>query len=363
MTKPAVLFVAVHLGPYQSLAPLESEFASHRCLFLVTGSARERRQSSGLPCCEPALILGERNEVSGHFLRAHGVEAIISGTSDGVTPDENIEVKAQVAGTEMNIPVFVVEDFPGNFPGSRDDIRVTGLFVETQGVDSIYRDRRSLIEKIYCLGNPRYDDSKRVGSAERDIRRAEMRRVLGLSQKAVLWAGQPDGVNSFETLSRLVLTLDAMGLTLLFKAHPRDPLYAQGAYMKLLSRINAWLDVTSVRDIAGLCCASDLVMTQFSSVGVEAGYFGTPSLFVLFPDLGQRYLQQQKGYAIVPWASLGCAFLLDTPDLAQDVLETAVYDEAARAQVQAKFSSLFRAKPASAPLVASTIHGVLRGTA
>jgi hypothetical protein len=352
--KPGLLFVAVHLGPYLSLAPLEHELDSMQCLFLAEGPSLRSRQHDALSYWTHDGVACAHGNLQG-FMRDKDVRAILCGTSDGL-PDGNLEDLVREAATECGVPVFVVEDFPGNYRAC-PRTRLEGLFVEYNSLEQVYQSRGVEADRIHSLGNPRYDQLR---SVERDYLRETTRASLDLGDGSVLlWAGQPDGENSFLTLERMLPSLKALETQFVFKAHPRDELYSAGAYTPLLSQLSAWRDVTSWVETRGLCCAADLVLTQFSSVGVEASYLGTPALFVLFDDLGMAYLRSHKGYDIVPWASEHCAFLLRSSDSICERLEAALFDDVRRSDIRRRFDDRYGLKPPSAPAIASIVNRCL----
>lgn len=349
--KPGLLFAAVHLGPYLSLAPLERELDSMQCFFLAEGPSLRSRQHEELSYWTHDDVVCAHGDLQG-FMRDKDVRAILCGTSDGLS-DGNLEDLVKEAATECGVPVFVVEDFPGNYR-ARPRTRLDGLFVERNSLEQVYESRGVEVDRIHRLGNPRYDHLRLV---ERDHLRETTRASLDLGDGSViLWAGQPDGENSFLTLERMLSSLKALEVKFIFKAHPRDELYSAGAYAPLLSQLSAWRDVTSWIETRGLCCAADLVLTQFSSVGVEASYLGTPALFVLFDDLGMTYLRSHKGYDIVPWASENCAFLLRSSDSIYERLKAALFDSVGRSEIRRRFDDRYGLKPPSAPAIASIIN-------
>ena len=84
--------------------------------------------------------------------------------------------------------------------------------------------------------------------------------------KVVLWSGQPNGDDSYQALSRLIKHLPDRRFTLLFRGHPEDEANSDGRYNELLAQAPVTiLDVTENNNPLGLNCASDLVITQFSS--------------------------------------------------------------------------------------------------
>lgn len=154
--------------------------------------------------------------------------------------------------------------------------------------------------------------------------------------------------------------LGRLGAFLLFRPHPRDEYYALGSYSDLLigSGLN-FLDVSSFADIIGLICASDLVGTQFSSVAVEASHLGIPSLFVMFPDLGQKYLAGHKGYRLPPWSQDDCSFLIEYEDSAGRILKQALFDKVSRDRVCANFLARFGSTRDGAEVIIRQINRIM----
>jgi hypothetical protein len=280
------------------------------------------------------------------------VQAVIRSTSEDVR-GINVETLANVAARNVGIPVFVVEDFPGNYwPG--DEQRLDGLFVEDASLVAFHCSRGIDPRIIYCTGNPRYDELR---SVDRERRRLETRVALGLGDgRVMLWAGQPDGDNSYLTLMRLLERFHDEKVTLMFRAHPRDQSYATGKYERLLTNTSmTTFDTTMHADPISLVCASDLVVTQFSSVAVEASYLGIPALFVLFDDLGKQYLRTYKGYDLVPWCEAGCSFLIQEEYEVNDVMEEALFSRSSRNEVCGNFKKRFADKVDSAAAIARII--------
>jgi hypothetical protein len=290
------------------------------------------------------------------FLRADGGRALVCGTSDGVD-GATVEVAPSEAAATTGTPVAVVEDFPGNFhraPGGRVD----ALCVETDDTADLHARRGTLPARVHVTGNPRYDALRAVDAP---ARRAATRSSLGLGGGALaLWVGQPDAADSFATLEVLLPAFKAARTSLLFRAHPRDAGYGAGRYGTLLTGAGVEVrDVTAEPDVTSLCCAADLVVTQFSSVAVEAGFLGTPALFVLLPAHGGAYIRKRKGYAIPPWCKENCAFLLDDAKMAAVVVDGAMHDPEAREAVRVNFARRYATRPPAASTVAGIITAFL----
>ena len=354
-----VLFVAVHKGPYLSIQPLEKELGPDRILYLVDGITRQERDRSGLSYADPSRLSREWGTIEDLLCR-QGIKAVVRSTSEDV-PDENVEGMASRAARDAGVPVFVVEDFPGNYWAGSGE-RLDGLFVEDRSLATLHRSRGVDSEVIHATGNPRY--AVLVDSVNRDERRARTRSALGLEDEPVmLWAGQPDGDNSYRALERLLAGYSYNRGTLLFRAHPRDQAYATGKYDPLLASSSMTVvDTSAHEDVLDLYCAADLVATQFSSAGVEASYLGTPALFVLFDDLGKEYLRTHKGYETLPWSDAGAAFLIQQEEEAGVVLEQALFDAPSRERVLLRFRELYGSRRDGAAVIAGHIRPAMGGT-
>ena len=349
------LFAAVHKGPYLSIQPVEEELGPDQVAYLVEGVTKEERVRNASPYMDMGRVEAKWGCLEA-FLEDMQVEAVIRSSSEDVL-ERNPEDLASVAARNVGVPVFVVEDFPGNYwakPGERLD----GLFVEDDALIELHSSRGVDPHVIYSTGNPRYNVLRSL-----DTRRAklETRRVLGLAgEPTVLWAGQPDGDSSYLALERLLHHLGEHQVTLLFRAHPRDRKYTCGRYGELLGRASMKvLDVSNYSDVLGLYCSSDLVVTQFSSAGVEASYLGVPALFVLFDDLGKAYLRSFKGYETLPWSKDGCSFLIEREEEVKDVLEQALFDRSSREEVCASFQRHFGSRKDSAQGIADRIRSTV----
>jgi len=309
----------------------------------------------------PYLDLGQVESAWGNLencLLEMGTKAIIRSSSEDV-PEQNVEELVSAAAKQVGVPVFVVEDFPGNY-WPKPVHRIDGLFVEDESLIELYKSRGIDPQIVYNSGNPRYS---KLASLDAPSRRVKVREDLGLGDdRVMLWAGQPDGDNSYWALERLLKRFGKGAVTLLFRAHPRDAAYTTGKYGELFSRVSMKvLDTSAYPDALDLYCASDLVITQFSSAGVEASYLGVPALFVLFDDLGKQYLRTFKGYDTLPWYHESCAFLLEQESEVERVLAQALFDRSSREEVCANFQRRFGARTDSASVISHRIQAVLGG--
>lgn len=313
-----LLLAAAHRGPYEALKPVARKWGE--CVWLLDGTAADAASAEGLAFSRPHDAL--RRCGWEDLLRRLAPAAVLRGTSE-LPERTNPEAAAARAGARLGLPVFALEDFPGNYRGPSAGL--TGLFVEFESLKAHHAGRGLDAARVHAFGNPRYGRRPRPS-----LTRAAARRRLGLGRgPAVLWAGQPDGGHCRRTLSALAPALRALGATLLFRAHPRDASYAGGGYLRLLQGLNA-LDLTAERDPAAAVAAADLVVTQFSSLAVEAAAAGVPALFVLLPGAGADYLKSRGGLTRLPWCESGAAFVLERKGDAASALSRALQDRGAR---------------------------------
>jgi hypothetical protein len=356
MSEP-VLFVAVHAGPHQTLAALEPAMQAQAAVtYVVEGIAKEERRRRALPYVDLETIKERFGDLDA-FLQQRHAQAIVCGTSD-MPSEQNVERLMALAAARADVPVFAIEDFPGNYrpePGERLD----GLFVEDDATKSLHVHRGINAARIHVTGNPRYAALGRIDAVGRR-REARRRLAIGQEDPVILWIGQPDGEGSHETFRRILKPLRAKPRAILFRAHPRDPWYREGRYQELLNgSAGAIRDVSAEPDALELCCGADLVVTQFSSTGLEALYLGVPTVFALFDDLGKRYLARHKGYELPPWCLEEPVFLIERQEEASPVLEQALHDEGRRRAVCERFAKRLAASADSSRMILAVMRDAM----
>jgi hypothetical protein len=267
------------------------------------------------------------------------VELLVCGTSD-TTKGRETEQAAQVAALALGIPTVVIEDFPGNFTPVRNR-RPRLLCVESEF--AAWLARRGLPELQIHVGPAiRYDALRRNLRALRN----------GTSfSPAVLWIGQPETAHALQTLRRLLPPLAARKVPVWFRAHPRDAGHAGGAYADLPLD-----DLTRLPLEDCLARRPRLIITQFSSVAIEAGFWGIPALNVLFPDAGGQLLAAKNGYSVPPWCEEGAAFHVVDPAGVDEVLDRALGSLQARADVMGAFERYFDVHRQGGPILINLLY-------
>lgn len=271
-------------------------------------------------------------------LLAREIGLLICGTSDSSAGGQR-EADARLAGNELGIPLVVIEDFPGNYSAVRGG-KPRLLVVSAEFDANLARAKDSPLEVQICP-NVRYDALRR--------RLAELRSERTADGNAVLWIGQPETADSLETLKRLLPALHRQKVC--FRAHPRDAGHARGAY--------AGLPIEDLTDYPLEECLAQrprLVITQFSSVAIEAGFWAIPSLNVLFPDLGGRRLAMHKGYSVPPWCADGAAFLIVRQQDVESVVDHALRSTAARRAVIESFDQYFQVDTEGASTLINVLY-------
>jgi hypothetical protein len=264
---------------------------------------------------------------------------LVCGTSD--TPSgKHAEARARIAANSRGLQCVVVEDFAGsytNVPGGEPRL----LVVDSEFAAALARRKQNRLD-VRVVPAPRYDPFRR--------RLSELRSGLG-EEQAVLWIGQPETPDSLDTLSRLLPALAERSIRVWLRAHPRDAGYGDGAYADLEAE-----DVSSLALEACLARRPRLVITQFSSVAIEAGFWGIPSLNVLFADAGGRTLAAKKGYPVPPWCAEGAAFLIVDRNDMDNVLDAALHSAEARAAIRDAFDRYFRVHEEGAPALINLLY-------
>lgn len=227
------------------------------------------------------------------------LDSVLVGTSQS---DKGIEIESDLRqqAKQLKLPLIVIEDFPGNFRpvynGSPDLI----LF-EHDLISNLSRHKIDVNStKIVVCSNPRYDNFRKTENIRSNLNKIWL---AGTSFPAVLWAGQPETELAGITLREIVPKLKEMNFKLLFKAHPDDAGYHDG-YYAIFHEImgHLWEDTTAI-DFKEciLKYAPRVVLTHYSSLGIEAGFYGIPTMNILADHSVTTRFKAQTGFNLPPW--------------------------------------------------------------
>lgn len=333
------------------------------CLLIgVDGGAREAvAPLAAYPAFTPFDGEGSRagdTEYWDEVYESGRIVGIVTGTSDS-PPARKIESAARIAASRRGMKIAAIEDYPGNFfdvPGAHTDL----LVAESRFSEQLYRTRlgdRCPPIRIFC--SARYDRYR----VRADELRASTRTHWEKSRSKppqILWAGQPETEDCVLTLRRIAPAVAAQEATLLLKAHPRDRGHRQGVYAALLDGLGVkHVDVTHLGVAESLALAPRLVITQFSSVAIEAGFYGIPALHLLYRDAGGARLREKKGFDVPPYCLAGAGRYLQDGGHERDTLREVLHEEAARGAIIGCFDDFFATRAQVTPALADHLAFVM----
>jgi len=286
-----------------------------------------------------------------HYLSENDYQGLLCSTSQSKRGFE-LESNIRRASTLLGLPVICIEDFPGNYrsiSGSNTEI----LVVEGDFSINIYKDKLPLSSHTIACPSIRYDFLRIRQSNFEEIRKIR-------KSVSVLWAGQPEFEVNFSTLKTLIPALNELSVTFLFKAHPNDTEHSKGSYKRYFNEVGLrWFDVSSAKLDSCLFDQVDLVITQFSSVGIEAGFYGIPSLNILLEDAGRKLLIERTGSETTSIIQQGASFVITEKQGILECLKMALSDLNAREKVLLNFNRLYHTQSVQLPKLLSKIKDII----
>lgn len=311
------LVVAVDGGPRETLSPLSATFSAE--LERIDDAACEHDAYWSQRCASARPTL------------------LVVGTSDSAH-GRRIEGAARRSARAAGMKIAAIEDFPGNYSqveGGAADL----LVVESDAAAGIAKARLGFGTPPLAVAAPARYAPHRARAAE--LRQATAQRWAVAPRPRVLWAGQPETSDCIRTLEALLPALRACNAELLFKAHPRDQGHIRGDYRELLCASGVdYCDLTAESMSATFERAPRLVATQFSSVALEAGFYGIPSVWALLPGAGGDRLYEKKGYRVPALCAAGGAIRAKSASDVAAAIARAL-DAVERAQLIARFDAYF----------------------
>ena len=194
-----------------TLAALEEVVGAGNFQYLADGVCKREREESGLSYVDLEQIIQQWESLE-NYLRKSDFSAVVRSTSEDVS-GTNVEDLVSIAAQNTDTPLFVVEDFPGNYwpkPGRA----LNGLFTEAGPGQDIHRSRGVDPSLIHNLSNPRYaalgdikkekhpgGDPKLIRAEERNRhamgRSTRRRQLLSGFGEVIATVGEARGVFTF----------------------------------------------------------------------------------------------------------------------------------------------------------------------
>lgn len=285
----------------------------------------------------------------GAFLQENNVLGLICSTSQSKEGFE-LESKIRKAAFELKIPIICIEDFPGNYREVLD-APTNLLVVENKFSVEIYKKQLSILPPLFELASIRYDDLRCAGF--------HIGNKIMSGQSRILWAGQPEFEYNIKTLQTIVPKLKELSVTLMFRAHPRDQEYLNGIYHRYFQSAGiSWVDVTNNKINAHFFKDISLVVTQFSSLAIEAGFYGVPTLNVLLKDIGESLLIERTGSSMLMAIYYDAAFVIRHKEGINEI-ERYLMDFKLREKILYNFANLYRVNEKQFPHVMGKIQGII----
>ncbi len=331
------MFIGVDAGPHETLAPI----------------------ANGLGAVLESTLSESAEFWIARIVRS-GVVIVVTGTSDS-EQGRAIEAAARVAARRAGVTLAAVEDYPGNYmavAGGEADL----LLVESEAAMNLARSRLGeRCPRLMAISPARFD-AMRLGSAAARATTCERWWASQARNEpaALLWIGQPETADGVATLDALLPAVCAGGWRLLFRAHPRDTGYAAGAYAVAAQALGPrFADVTALGAAEVFALAPRLALTQFSSMVVEAGFHGIPSLCLLFPGAGMDRLKMKKGYPVPLACTAGAAGLCVEAARLPAMLQLLLGDEQVRRDLLSCFDAYFATGTTTGAASATALEALL----
>lgn len=302
--------------------------------------------------CEILSLNSDESKSSDYWLshfRENNIKGLICSTSQS---SEGVKVEAEVrlGASKANIPIVCIEDFPGNYQ-EVDHAPTSLLIVESIFPSDISGSISHAIPPILIMPSVRYD-GLRHGLFSWEVSAMP-------PPFQVLWAGQPESAYCIQSLEVIFPRLMKHSAKLLFRAHPRDSEYARGTYHQLFKQQGIdWVDVTGMPLDKLFSENIHLVITQFSSLAIEAGFYGIPALYLLLEEVGGGLLMQKNGYAMPAPVLNDAAFAIASVHDVEN-LDIALFDIGRRKEVMANFAHLYKVDAAQSPFLIRVIEGII----
>lgn len=316
---PSAAFFGVDGGPRETLEPLAAAWGAR-----VIGGADSERNA------DPISLISNAN-------------LVVVGTSES-TVGREFEGAIRTASARRGVPLVAIEDYPGNYNPSAG-APVDMLIVESQAVASLAKKRCGpACPRLEIISPARFDNLRRSCHLHRTKVAIAWNDAMAHRETSILWVGQPETDDAITTLQVLLPIILENRWKLMFRAHPRDSGCLGGAYQFLKDALRrGFVDVTGEPSENVFLRGPALLITQFSSMVVEAGFFGIPSLCILLPRAGEARLMRLKGYSSPVAGEMGAVAICRDPNCIESTIQELVGSEAKRREQIGCFDEYYQA--------------------
>lgn len=140
---------------------------------------------------------------------------------------------------------------------------------------------------VKVISTPRFDYLRHLTAMDKQGARKRLK--LGANTPFVFFAAQVGFDDETKTIVRTLATLnvsEGLGVECIVKLHPRTPdeVIVQCEHVANMANANHNIKVTKDGEIADYLVASDVVITIFSNVGIEAAVVGRNLIIAKFSD-------------------------------------------------------------------------------
>jgi len=274
--------------------------------------------------------------------KKNGFSGIVVGTSrseDG----RYLERSCCLAARQFGMLVVSIEDYPFNF--NMNNLEFVDLLI----VESNYVKKQYLNKTSSLIG--RIDE----GSL---IRYGEIRQGMPLTDNPkpatrILWIGQPETLGCLNTLIRIMPHIRSLNLKLDFKAHPNDLGYFSGnSYASLLYDYNGCIDDVSSFNLDDCIERKPfLVITQFSSLAIEVGFKGIPTLHLLYEDVGGALFNKMYGRRMPVMCEVAASLMINNTGQELAILKQLKLDQDYRMDLIKSFRNYYDVENVESKLI------------
>lgn len=313
-------------GEANALLPVLNKLTQEPCDMFVMAD------SLGKKMVENAALGFTRSRSFDPLLRIVSIKADIMLTGFSGMPGTELALTANAR--QSGIPVVWIEDYPGGIlPYYRlnkphptnpavipDYIFVVNEWAKEEELKYIPGFNPS---KIIVTGQPAFDS---IAVEDRQGTRARVREALkmGSGESLIVYMGIPT-IASAEALEILVKGINDLGLRnfrLVNRRHPRDTTPNE-TYDQITDSVRPCIVDTTGFTTDKVGMAADLVITTYSTTGIEAVQRGVPSIHILIKDILAKS-ESGENVPIPPPVLDGSSLAVYKPEEMADVLNQAL---------------------------------------